>query len=149
MNKYQVEIPVNDNSIQTTRSLDRQHPNNVNLLKDYPEQKYKELLEEVKIRFDTNPKYYQKEDYKKLIELLQLKGQGEGGLFPDDLKTINGESIVGDGDIKTPDCELSVDYAFQLEGKYIFTEGDYDNTTETITPLHAEYNEQTETITIL
>ena len=79
--KRQVEIPVNDNYITTSRSLDFNHPDNVNLLARKNDQKYKELLNEVKIRFDTNPKYYQKEDYWKLIQLIdQLLEQSKSSL---------------------------------------------------------------------
>lgn len=95
--EQQVEIPVHDNSIRTYRSLDPQHPDNIQLLnKDY-EKKYKELLNEVKVRFDTNPKFYQREDYQKLIELLDESGAAS--VKEDDLRTIGGESLVGEGDV--------------------------------------------------
>lgn len=74
--KRQIEIPVNNNYIATSRSLDVNHPNNRNLYES--SQEFLDLLKEVKIRFDTNPKFYQKEDYQKLIELIRKKG-GSGG----------------------------------------------------------------------
>lgn len=150
--KTQTEIPVHNNEFTTNRSLCKKHPSNTSILNYNEEKQYKELLDEVKIRFDTNPKYYQREDYQKLIELFKYNGGGGEGdwLTEDDLKTINNESIVGEGSIEIHDCELSVDYTFELaDGKYIYTEGDYNEETETITPLRATYDEQTQIITLL
>ena len=98
MAERQIEIPVHDNPVLTTRSLDPNHPNNVQLLVEKEhEKKYKELLDEVKVRFDTNPRFYQKEDYKKLIELLDESGAAS--IKEEDLRTIGGESLVGEGDV--------------------------------------------------
>lgn len=68
MQKKQIEIPVHDNPIVTFRSLDKDHPSNSNQYEI--NQKLNDLIREVKIRFDTNPDYYQKEDFKKLIQLI-------------------------------------------------------------------------------
>lgn len=68
MQRKQIEIPVHDNPIVTFRSLDEDHPSNSN--KYEINQKLNDLIKEVKIRFDTNPDYYQKEDFKKLIQLI-------------------------------------------------------------------------------
>lgn len=106
----------------------------------------KEKWQELFIRFNTSPKLYQKIDFLQLLKFLKGLLERGTGLVEDDLKTINGESIVGEGDIKTPDCELSVDYSFQLEGKYIYIEGDYDETEESITPKNATFVEQENTI---
>ena len=76
MTKRQIEIPVHNNAAVTSRSLKNEHPNNANLYET--SQEFQDLLKEVKIRFDTNPKFYQKEDYQKLIELIRKKsGQPE------------------------------------------------------------------------
>ena len=69
----QIEIPVHNNPITTSRPLDVNSPenSNISLPKEIQElEKLKKKLLEVKIRFDTNPHFYQKEDYKKLIDLL-------------------------------------------------------------------------------
>lgn len=68
----QIEMPINNNISATSRSLKKQHPNNQNLYQD--DREFLELLREVKIRFDTNPKFYQKEDYQKLIEIAARLG---------------------------------------------------------------------------
>lgn len=73
--RKQVEIPVHDNTIQTLRSLDPESQANKNLFKKKTEEitditSFNKLLKEVIIRFDTDPSYYQKDDFKKLISLI-------------------------------------------------------------------------------
>lgn len=73
--RKQVEIPVHDNTIQTLRSLDPESQANKNLFKKKSEEitditLFNKLLKEVIIRFDTDPSYYQKDDFKKLISLI-------------------------------------------------------------------------------
>ena len=72
---YQTEKPITKGYTSTQRSLDPNTVENQHLNKDTSEE-FLNLLREVKIRFDTNPRLYQKEDYKKLLELLQLSNGG-------------------------------------------------------------------------
>ena len=111
MAKRQIETPVHNNQFVQSRSLDANHPDNKHLYET--SQEFQELLKEVKIRFDTNPHFYQREDYQKLIELLRLAGQSQGG---------NVEvEILGDGialtDIASHENILTVtkDYEFASE----------------------------------
>lgn len=73
MAKRQIEIPVYNNSIVTSRSLNGSHASNQHIQMS-DETKYitelKNKLKEIKIRFDTAPHFYQREDYKELIDLL-------------------------------------------------------------------------------
>lgn len=108
----------------------------------------KEKLEELFIRFNTSPKLYQKLDFLKLLSYLKdlTNNTDTGALHEDDLKTINDQSIVGEGNIEIP----TADYTFELvDGKYIYTEGEYIENEKTIIPLRAIFNEQTKTITLL
>lgn len=68
---YQVEKPIHNHRNNTYRSLDMQAAENAHLVDDKDTKSLKDLLDEVKIRFDTNPKYYEKNDYVKLMHLLQ------------------------------------------------------------------------------
>ena len=60
-----------------------------------------EKLQELFIRFNTSPKLYQKRDYLELLKFLKdlLSNSDYGALHEEDLKTINKESIVGEGDL--------------------------------------------------
>lgn len=67
----QIEIPVHNSPIVTSRSLDPNHVTNAHItLKDQEKKTLLDTLKEILIRFDTNPKFYQKEDYKSLIKVL-------------------------------------------------------------------------------
>lgn len=69
----QIESSIHGNYTATSRSLDGEHVDNQHL-KLLEEEKQlssiKNKLTELKIRFDTTPCRYQKEDYQKLIDLL-------------------------------------------------------------------------------
>lgn len=96
----QIEEPTNDNLIVTSRSLRKDHPNNQNLYTTSKE--FLDLLREVKIRFDTNPKFYQREDFQKLIELF-LKISGTEPIIDlelvDQWQKIVKESTIPDGNL--------------------------------------------------
>ena len=73
MANRQMEIPVHNNGVVTSRSLNQNSSENSNIFLPEQEKQLAELkkrLVELKIRFDTNPNYYQKNDYKELINLI-------------------------------------------------------------------------------
>lgn len=70
---YQTEVPINNNASSTVRSLSVDHPDNMFLAGFKQEadlHELEDLLNEVIIRFDTNPDNYLKDDYMHLIALL-------------------------------------------------------------------------------
>lgn len=70
---YQTEVPVNNNTVHTIRSLALDHPDNKFLAGFKNEadlHELEDLLNEVIIRFDTNPSNYLKDDYLHLIALI-------------------------------------------------------------------------------
>lgn len=70
---YQTEVPVNNNTVPTIRPLSLDHPDN-GFLPGFKQEaslhELEDLLNEVIIRFDTNPDNYLKDDYMHLIALL-------------------------------------------------------------------------------
>lgn len=96
--KRQIEMPIHDNITATSRSLDPTKISNRHLkLQDIEEYiaHLKQKILEVKIRFDTNPNKYQREDYQKLIDLLGIELLHLTDLINKCLITIkiNGEEI--------------------------------------------------------
>ena len=118
MAKRQIEIPVHNNKNVTSRSLKEDHPNNQNLYQSSKE--FQDLLKEVKIRFDTNPKFYQREDFQKLIELIKKKSGssdltveivGSGNVVTD-VSYDNGILTITKEEISGGSKEYFPDYAF-------------------------------------
>lgn len=70
--KYQIEVPVPQCHSYTYRSTDINNAVNEHLKEgsELSLEEMQELLEEVKIRFDTNPNFYLKNDYRALIEFI-------------------------------------------------------------------------------
>lgn len=70
---YQTEVPINNNASSTVRSLSVDHPDN-QFLEGFRQEvglhELEDLMDEVIIRFDTNPSNYLKDDYLHLIALI-------------------------------------------------------------------------------
>lgn len=70
---YQTEVPINNNASSTVRSLSADHPDN-QFLEGFRQEvglhELEDLMNEVIIRFDTNPSNYLKDDYLHLIALI-------------------------------------------------------------------------------
>ena len=70
---YQTEVPINNNASSTVRSLSVDHPDN-QFLEGFRQEvglhELEDLMNEVIIRFDTNPSNYLKDDYLHLIALI-------------------------------------------------------------------------------
>lgn len=75
----------------------------------------KEKWQELFIRFNTSPKLYQKIDFLQLLKFLKGLLERGTGLVEDDLKTINGESIVGEGDMEIKEQFLNAGNALKIE----------------------------------
>lgn len=82
MDNYQTEKPIHNRYNNTQRSLDPNSIQNQHLNKSVSETIAK-LLNEVKIRFDTDPKCYQKNDFRKLIDLIRLMSVSEENVQAD------------------------------------------------------------------
>ena len=113
-----MEIPVHNNAVVTSRSLQKEHPSNADLYRS--SQEFQDLLKEVKIRFDTNPKFYQKEDYQKLIELIRKKSgsaeltveiSGSGNVVTD-VSYKDGILTITKGNVQGGSEDVFPDYAF-------------------------------------
>ena len=108
--RRQIEIPVHNNPFVTSRPLDIHSPENSNIITPEEIEQLAEIqrkLREVKIRFDTNPHFYQKEDYQKLIDLL---GSGLIHLYNENLRTkiiTSWEEVIADDTI--PSAKLISD----------------------------------------
>lgn len=109
---YQAEIPIANNVLGSSRSLDVDHPDNkfIKWLRPIPEDKLKELIHEVFIRFDTSPDNYLKDDYMHLIYLLLAYGKRTGRNTEDikELKKVI-EQILSEG-VEATDSLVSIRY---------------------------------------
>lgn len=114
---YQTEIPVNNNTVNTVRSLSLEHPDN-DFLRGFKEEadlhELEDLLNEVIIRFDTNPDNYLKDDYMHLIALLYrnfliIKGFNDRVDEVDDIiKSLDVRITKNEGDIITINNNLEL-----------------------------------------
>lgn len=96
--KYQIEVPVSQCHSYTYRSTDINNAANRHLKEgsELSLEDMQELLDEVKIRFDTNPNFYLKNDYKALIDFISqlfnkhkvsnFGGPAETATIPDSFK---------------------------------------------------------------
>lgn len=69
----QIEAPVAKSSAVTSRNTNITHITNSAIVTSKEEELLKQMvskINELYVRFDTNPDYYQKEDYKKLLDVL-------------------------------------------------------------------------------
>lgn len=114
--KYQIERPVHDFPCHTYRNLDPNAPANKHLSFDIVAKiaELQDLLNEIIIRFDTNPRFYTKEDYEKLIDLLK----NILGYLQTDLSTHPFNGIITDTSINPLDTINPGVYVTYTTGNY-------------------------------